>query len=321
MNKHTLTRHSGLLALTLAAMLGVSGTARADNPSPSATPGQEAAAFKVGEGSAVFDSASARGRVLVVHVLSGRVSQANAAYLKDLAKAASTVAGVTHVIVQNASEADFRATVATAPESLVHSMYRDSSGAAEQLLHLEGTIDADGASVAAPAVLVLDPAGKELYRRIGKKDTDRDSATALAKKIGELTRDRRANESSLDGGLALGGYDPVAYLDEQKAAEGSARIQSAYCGVTYRFTNLEHREKFNADPEHYLPAYGGWCATAMAYGRKVEVDPKNFKVTQGRLFLFYKGLRGNALNDWNKDEAGQTRKADEHWQQTVEAKK
>ena len=51
----------------------------------------------------------------------------------------------------------------------------------------------------------------------------------------------------------------------------------------------------------------------MAKGEKVEVDPKNFKVAGGRVFLFYKSLFGNALSDWNKDEPGLTAKADEHW--------
>ena len=88
----------------------------------------------------------------------------------------------------------------------------------------------------------------------------------------------------------------------------------------YRFASAASRDKFNVDPTRYLPAYGGWCATAMAKGDKVEIDPKNFKVTNGRLFLFYKGLFGNALNDWNKDEAGLTVMADSHWKELATGK-
>ena len=55
----------------------------------------------------------------------------------------------------------------------------------------------------------------------------------------------------------------------------------------------------------------------MADSRKVEIDPANFKVTNGRLFLFYKGWLGNALNDWNKDEKNLTIRADEQWRKIV----
>jgi hypothetical protein len=68
-----------------------------------------------------------------------------------------------------------------------------------------------------------------------------------------------------------------------------------------------------ADPDSFLPTYGGWCATAMADGRKVEIAPTNFKIAQGRLFLFYKGWLGNARNDWDKNEADLMRRADERW--------
>ena len=68
-----------------------------------------------------------------------------------------------------------------------------------------------------------------------------------------------------------------------------------------------------SSPEKYLPAYGGWCATAMARGEKVQIEPSSFKVTNGRLFLFYNGLFGNAIKDWNKDESALTVKADAQW--------
>jgi hypothetical protein len=83
--------------------------------------------------------------------------------------------------------------------------------------------------------------------------------------------------------------------------------------VQYRFATEAARERFRADPERHLPAYGGWCATAMAKGEKVEIDPTNFKVTNGRLFLFFKAFYANALKDWNKDEPGLTSRADAAW--------
>lgn len=113
--------------------------------------------------------------------------------------------------------------------------------------------------------------------------------------------------------MAIKGFDPVAYVESNKAQAGKSELSSQYRGVAYRFATAESRQRFAENPEKYIPAYGGWCATAMAEGRKVEIDPTNFKVTNGRLFLFYKGWLGNALNDWNKDEKNLTDRADEQW--------
>ena len=113
--------------------------------------------------------------------------------------------------------------------------------------------------------------------------------------------------------VALKGYDPVAYLRKNQALKGRKEISAQHRGVTYWFASEENRKVFLESPEKYLPTYGGWCATAMAKGEKVEIDPANFKVTQGRLFLFYKGLWGNARKDWDKEEAGLTAKADANW--------
>lgn len=115
--------------------------------------------------------------------------------------------------------------------------------------------------------------------------------------------------------LALQGYDPVAYFESGKAAKGRPEFSTDVKGVVYRFVSAEHREKFLADPTKYEPAYGGWCATAMAEGKKVEIDPGNFKITDGRLFVFYKSLLHDARKDWNKDEPGLRTKADANWKQ------
>lgn len=113
--------------------------------------------------------------------------------------------------------------------------------------------------------------------------------------------------------VALSGYDPVAYFTQSKALKGRKEISASHQGVTYRFTSEETRKLFSANPDKYLPTYGGWCATAMAKGEKVEVDPTNFKVTNGRLFLFFKAFYANAIKDWNKDESNLTVKADLNW--------
>ena len=113
--------------------------------------------------------------------------------------------------------------------------------------------------------------------------------------------------------VAIQGYDPVTYFTQGKAVMGNASIKTQHEGVTYHFSSAETLASFTAAPAKYLPTYGGWCATAMAKGEKVEIDPKNFKVTNGRLFLFFNAWYGDAKKTWLKDEAGQESKADANW--------
>lgn len=113
--------------------------------------------------------------------------------------------------------------------------------------------------------------------------------------------------------VAIKGYDAVSYFSG-KPQKGIKSQSVSRNNVIYQFANEENKKKFLEKPEMFVPAYGGWCATAMADGgRKVEIDPNSFKITNNRLFLFYKGWRGDALKDWNKDEAKNLRSADDNW--------
>ena len=122
---------------------------------------------------------------------------------------------------------------------------------------------------------------------------------------------------NLKKGVAIEGYDPVAYFKQNKAVEGKREFAIFHQGATYYFASAENKELFKNDPAKYEPAYGGWCAYAMgAKGEKVEVDPETFKITNGRLFLFYNKFFNNTLKDWNKDENNLVSKADENWKKT-----
>lgn len=128
-------------------------------------------------------------------------------------------------------------------------------------------------------------------------------ATALTKK-----------HFNLDNGLAIKGYDPVAYFTEGKAVKGSKDISVYAQGATYYFSSTANKELFKANASKYLPEYGGWCAYAMgAKGEKVSVDPETFKIVGGKLYLFYNRFFNNTLKDWNKDEANLKKNADTNW--------
>ena len=124
----------------------------------------------------------------------------------------------------------------------------------------------------------------------------------------------RKQQFNLENGLAIQGYDPVAYFTQKKAVKGLSEHSIAYKNVTYRFASAANAEAFQRSPATYEPAYGGWCAYAMgATGEKVPVDPETFKVKDGQLYLFYNKFFNNTLPKWNKDEVNLHRKADQSW--------
>lgn len=124
----------------------------------------------------------------------------------------------------------------------------------------------------------------------------------------------RKKQFNLENGLAIQGYDPVAYFTQNKALKGQAANAFTYKNVTYRFATAANRDAFQKSPEKFEPQYGGWCAYAMgANGEKVEIDPETFKIVDGKLFLFYHTFINNTLTKWNKDEANLHKKADQNW--------
>jgi hypothetical protein len=127
--------------------------------------------------------------------------------------------------------------------------------------------------------------------------------------------DTRKKEFNLDkSSVAIQGYDPVAYFTQNKAVKGSKDIALFHEGITYYFASTQNKELFKANPGKYEPQYGGWCAYAMgASGEKVEIDPETFKITNGKLYLFYHSWVNNTLTKWNKDESNLRPKADASW--------
>lgn len=125
----------------------------------------------------------------------------------------------------------------------------------------------------------------------------------------------RLKQFNLEKGLAIQGYDPVAYFTKGKAIEGSKQFAAVNEGVTYYFANAADKDLFLKDPKKYEPQYGGWCAYAMgATNDKVEIDPETFKIVDGKLYLFFHNFINNTLLKWNKEEANLKAKADKNWQ-------
>ena len=124
----------------------------------------------------------------------------------------------------------------------------------------------------------------------------------------------RKKHFNLEKGLAIEGFDPVAYFKLNRAVEGKKDLSIYHQGSTYYFSSQENKDLFKANPSAYEPQYGGWCAYAMgSEGEKVSVDPETFKIINNKLYLFYNKLFNNTLKSWNKDESNLKKKADENW--------
>lgn len=111
-------------------------------------------------------------------------------------------------------------------------------------------------------------------------------------------------------GVAIKGYDPVAYFTQNKPVQGSAEFEYPWNGAKWRFASREHRELFRADPEKYAPRYGGYCAYAVSQGKTADIDPDAWTVLEGRLYL---NLDKDVQKLWKKDMKEYIHKADENW--------
>src|SRR5882724_3100729 len=125
----------------------------------------------------------------------------------------------------------------------------------------------------------------------------------------------RKKQFNLNNGVAVSGYDPVAYFTQNKAVKGNKDLAVVNNGATYYFSSAADKEEFKKNPSRYEPQYGGWCAYAMGKdGSKVEIDPETFKIINGKLYVFYNKFFNNTLKSWNKDETKLHRQADANWQ-------
>jgi len=119
-------------------------------------------------------------------------------------------------------------------------------------------------------------------------------------------------------GVALGGYDVVAYHNAHSAIRGSNALSAKKNGQTFYFSNIENKEAFEKNAGAYLPQYGGYCAFAMAMqSAKAPSDPQTFKIRDGKLYLFYndfyEGQPFNTIIPWNSNEKEMLAKAEANW--------
>ena len=111
-------------------------------------------------------------------------------------------------------------------------------------------------------------------------------------------------------GVGLKGYDPVAYFTDEQPTKGTGQYSFQWKGVTYRFASGENLQSFKADPEKYLPQYGGYCAYAMSIDRIADISPTEWTIFDGKLYL-----NNNFFSQtlWSLDKSGRIDAADRNW--------
>jgi YHS domain-containing protein len=105
------------------------------------------------------------------------------------------------------------------------------------------------------------------------------------------------NKTFIDG-IAIQGYDPVAYFTEGRPMKGSAEFARKWLGATWHFANAGHRDAFAAQPEKYMPQFGGYCAAAMARGFVKSFDPEAWRIVDGKLYV-YASKKGRDMDKEN----------------------
>jgi YHS domain-containing protein len=116
---------------------------------------------------------------------------------------------------------------------------------------------------------------------------------------------------NLDGsGVAIQGYDPVAFFTDNRLVKGNPQFQSEFHGAKYYFASPEHKASFDKDPAQYEPQFGGYCAYGASRGKTVPIKIEAWQIFNGRLLMQYDL---DVKNEFNKDPQGTLKKADQNW--------
>ncbi|CAN1546456.1 hypothetical protein MCETHM1_01978 [Flavobacteriaceae bacterium] len=119
-----------------------------------------------------------------------------------------------------------------------------------------------------------------------------------------------AKHINLKNGIAIQGYDPVAYFESTKAIEGKKEITAKFNDATYQFASENNKDLFLKNPTHYEPQFGGFCAFGMSEGYEASIKPEAFTVVEDKLYLNY-NLK--VREDWSKNKEARIVKATVNW--------
>lgn len=110
--------------------------------------------------------------------------------------------------------------------------------------------------------------------------------------------------------LGLHGVDPVAFIEIGNRVDGSAAYTAVHDGVAYYFASESNLQRFERNPQRYVPQNGGFCTFGVSVGKKFDGDPQYSAVVDGKLYVF---LNEAIFQEFQKDRSGTIRKAADNW--------
>ncbi len=116
-------------------------------------------------------------------------------------------------------------------------------------------------------------------------------------------------------GIAIRGYDTVAYFTQGKPVEGKDQFTTEWQGATWKFSSQEHLDLFTTEPGKYAPQYGGYCAYGVAQNNLVKIEPDQWTIHDDKLYLNY---NAKLNKEWKKDIPGYINTADELFESLLE---
>ncbi len=119
-------------------------------------------------------------------------------------------------------------------------------------------------------------------------------------------------------GIAIRGYDTVAYFTQGAPVEGSPSFTTDYEGATWQFSSQEHLDLFEAEPTKYAPQYGGYCAYGVAQDGLVKIEPEYWSILDGKLYL---NFSDKVQRLWEQDVPGFIETADAKFEALLESEK
>jgi len=128
------------------------------------------------------------------------------------------------------------------------------------------------------------------------------------------TLDKKGLFGYKPSGVAIRGYDTVAYFTQGKPVEGLETFSTEWSGATWRFSTQDHLDLFIDNPESYAPQYGGYCAYGVSRNYLVKIEPENWTIVNDKLYLNYDS---DVQKKWEQDIPGFITKADSKFEQLL----
>lgn len=122
---------------------------------------------------------------------------------------------------------------------------------------------------------------------------------------------KSTKKTNVENGVAIQGYDPVAYFESSKAIKGDKAIAATFEDAIYYFSSEDNKTTFLKNPSLYIPQYGGYCAYGLSKGYKAKIQPEAFTIVDNKLYLNY---NLDVKKEWLKDQKERIEKANANWE-------